>query len=205
MGISSVLQLHRMGKPPGRLRDSKDGQQKMQMSPDRKEPAPQLPAKQDDRARNSPNPLSYEPRQKRRSLRESIQRPLAIYFLIGFIALIVDRLADWYSHEKSTSIFASKRLTPFQVSNLVEAGFWSTIGLAFAVVAIRRTGAIRWRCAVTCLAFLFFGVSDLVEAQTGTWWRPWWLFVWKVACLAILMVAFLIYRRDKKRSPTTPP
>lgn len=28
-----------------------------------------------------------------------------------------------------------------------------------------------------------FGVSDIIELQTGAWWRPWWLLLLKAACL----------------------
>ena len=36
------------------------------------------------------------------------------------------------------------------------------------------------------VAFLLFSASDAVEIQTGAWWRPWWLFVWKAGCVLIL-------------------
>ena len=74
----------------------------------------------------------------------------------------------------------------FVLSNHVEAGLWIVIALAMAVAAVRRT-AIRFECTIGAIAFALFGISDLVEATTGAWWRPWWLLAWKAACL----VAFL--------------
>jgi hypothetical protein len=32
-----------------------------------------------------------------------------------------------------------------------------------------------------------FGLSDLVESQTGAWWTPWWLFAWKALCVLGLL------------------
>jgi hypothetical protein len=47
----------------------------------------------------------------------------------------------------------------------------------------------------TASALLFaFAISDVVELRTGVWWRPWWLAVWKAACLAGLAVCFLHWR-----------
>ena len=34
---------------------------------------------------------------------------------------------------------------------------------------------------------LAFGASDLVETSTGAWYDPWWLFLWKAACVACLL------------------
>lgn len=36
-------------------------------------------------------------------------------------------------------------------------------------------------------AFTAFGMSDLIEATTGVWWRPSWLFVLKQDCVAALV------------------
>lgn len=35
--------------------------------------------------------------------------------------------------------------------------------------------------------FLLFAISDLLETQTGAWWNPWWLAVWKGGCLIGLL------------------
>jgi hypothetical protein len=43
-----------------------------------------------------------------------------------------------------------------------------------------------------------FGVSDLVEAQTGAWWEPWWLFVMKAACVLVFVLAWRAHRRQER-------
>jgi hypothetical protein len=41
--------------------------------------------------------------------------------------------------------------------------------------------------------------SDLVEARTGAWWKPWWLFVWKAACVLLMLGGAWRYQRLTKR------
>lgn len=81
------------------------------------------------------------------------------------------------------------------VFNLVEAGLWCVIGLiVLGIAAKNRAGSLLW----LGLAFLAFGASDLVEVRTGAWWRPWWLFVWKAACVGAFGVfAWKHYRKGE--------
>jgi hypothetical protein len=61
--------------------------------------------------------------------------------------------------------------------------------------------SVRQR-AFLVLAFVLFGISDLIEIRTGAWWRPTWLLVWKGICLiAIAWMLFDIWRR-KRIAPT---
>lgn len=51
------------------------------------------------------------------------------------------------------------------------------------------------------LAFLAFGISDLVEEGTGAWWRPLWLLLLKSGCIAVfghgLWEHLRLRRRDR--------
>ena len=87
--------------------------------------------------------------------------------------------------------------SPFWLGNYVEARLWITIAVLFAILSTRRRGAVRSRCAIAAVAFLLFGLSDVVEAQTGAWWRPWWLLVWKATC--VLAFAWLLWRHRARR------
>jgi hypothetical protein len=89
----------------------------------------------------------------------------------------------------------------FRQANQGEAVLWFVIGVMALFVAIRRPGYARKRCLILSPTLIAFGFSDLVEATTGAWWRPWWLFVWKAACV-IVLVALLVdhyYRRFRAR------
>lgn len=90
----------------------------------------------------------------------------------------------------------------FVTANLIEAGLWALIGLGLITSAIwRKQSSVHKRQSVIAgLTLLAFGLSDVVETQTGAWWRPWWLFAWKAGCVLTLMILLGLYLRDKRRS-----
>ena len=93
-------------------------------------------------------------------------------------------------------ILASELNPAFVLSNHIECFFWIAIGIGFYIGAIyRRQDAIIAGCV-----FVVFGCSDWVEASTGAWWKPWWLFAWKAIC--VLMLLILIVRYYRRRAIT---
>ncbi len=81
----------------------------------------------------------------------------------------------------------------FETANHIEAGLWIIVGLAFAGYGLAKPQSrIRTFCAA--LAFVLFGVTDIVEAQTGAWWRPWWLLGWKAVCILAMSVLFVRHK-----------
>lgn len=80
------------------------------------------------------------------------------------------------------------------IFNYGEAGLWFVIAL---VLAVRLCMARPWRWLLPC-AFAVFGVSDLIEVQTGAWWDPWWLLVMKAACVLVFLLAWRAHRRQGK-------
>lgn len=76
----------------------------------------------------------------------------------------------------------------FRYSNYIEGVVWIVVGL-LALKAARDRNCPRHAWPLL-IVFVLFGFSDWVESTIGAWWRPWWLFVWKAACvLAILAIA----------------
>ena len=100
-------------------------------------------------------------------------------------------------------------LDPFFVySNYAEAALLNAIGVAFLVAAAVRRGVkldggrVRRRLLSAAVTFVAFGWSDVVEAHTGAWWRPWWLLVWKGLCvLALLILTVRHYRHTRRIGP----
>lgn len=84
-------------------------------------------------------------------------------------------------------------MTAAQWFNLGEAILWFCVGVRFGFRAFAGAGAPekksrqRMRLLAAAMVFLAFGASDLVEIQTGAWWHPWWLLVWKGSCIARLI------------------
>lgn len=94
--------------------------------------------------------------------------------------------------------------------NQGEAALWVLIGCGFAIRAAASLGIRalpladlsklqRKRCWQATLVFVLFGISDLVETQTGAWWRPWWLLAWKAACVSALAILLMEYLRSRRR------
>jgi hypothetical protein len=81
------------------------------------------------------------------------------------------------------------------VGNYIEAAFWSVIGLAFIVRGRKRCAPFFSLPLIAGTVFVLFGASDVVEAQTGAWWRPLWLLAWKGACLGGLGACYWRYRQ----------
>jgi hypothetical protein len=81
------------------------------------------------------------------------------------------------------------------VFNCLEALLWMSISVAVFRKS-RGTPATTRLGAVASLWFFLFGVSDLFEAYTGAWWRPWPLLVLKGACVTSLLVCGILYRKS---------
>lgn len=84
--------------------------------------------------------------------------------------------------------------------NLIEAGVWFAVALVLVAKAWRVDGRLRRIFSTLAGAFFVFGISDLIEAQTGAWWRPLWLLAMKVACVAVFFFGFREYYRMKGKS-----
>ena len=79
--------------------------------------------------------------------------------------------------------------------NYFEAVFWIGIGVALLARGGRSDERLRRLALIAAGVFALFGVSDFVEAQTGAWWRPWWLLLWKAGCIAAIARIWQQYRR----------
>ena len=83
--------------------------------------------------------------------------------------------------------------------NFLEALLWFLMGAGFLTAAIFRTSKVQYRPLMIRVAawFLLFGISDLIEMQTGAWWRPVWLLVLKVACVLGLAGCLMSYYKRR--------
>lgn len=81
------------------------------------------------------------------------------------------------------------------VGNLAEAGLWAIFAFTFAILAARASGPLRQLWIVESIAFFAFGISDVIESQTGAWWTPPSLLLLKAGCLAVFVYGIVKYRR----------
>ncbi|NET27350.1 hypothetical protein [Okeania sp. SIO1I7] len=116
---------------------------------------------------------------------------IRLFILLVFLAGIFIGL--WLILQNSSPSEQAKILEKvYKKGNYIEAVIWLIFSGAFAVSAIKNSGIIRLHRIVATFTFLLFGLSDIVEVQTGAWWHPWWLFVWKSLCV-LSMFCLLIF------------
>jgi hypothetical protein len=88
-----------------------------------------------------------------------------------------------------------------EVYNDIEVGLWPAMGVVVALLALRSRGSARTRGFVIAVTLLAFGASDWAENATGgEWWHPWWLLLWKGACVLVLLTLGLAAWRGRRRA-----
>jgi hypothetical protein len=81
--------------------------------------------------------------------------------------------------------------------NYIESGLWFALSIALMARLFKEGSHSRF-CKLLVLSastFFVFGLSDVIEANTGAWWRPWWLLLMKGLCVVSFVVCFIWYRR----------
>ena len=48
---------------------------------------------------------------------------------------------------------------------------------------------------VAAIAFFAFGISDIIEARTGSWWKPPSLLALNIGCLLVLIACYIRHRK----------
>lgn len=81
--------------------------------------------------------------------------------------------------------------------NLCEAVLWLVIAVALAVQTKAGKLLMRRLCQILALAFFLFSISDVIEIQTGAWWKPIWLMLLKGSCIATFAWGLWRYRQLK--------
>ena len=90
----------------------------------------------------------------------------------------------------------------FYVFNLCEGLLWIGMAIGFLVVLARKRQNVDLMLA-TSLLFLVFGISDFVEIETGGWYKPWWLLLWKASCLVGFASVYTLFRKRRRASKAT--
>jgi hypothetical protein len=86
------------------------------------------------------------------------------------------------------------------IFNGLEALLWSALAVVIAVRFRKSDAGLRRLSWMTAALLVAFAVSDVIEMQTGAWWRPVGLLVLKGVCLAGLTFCFVaMIRRVRAR------
>jgi hypothetical protein len=77
------------------------------------------------------------------------------------------------------------------VFNGLEAFLWLVLAIVIAVRFRNSDRGLRRLSWMTAVLLAAFAVSDVIEMQTGAWWRPVGLLILKGVCLAGLTGCFV--------------
>lgn len=77
--------------------------------------------------------------------------------------------------------------------NLIESGLWVLVALAILLRAPPATRQQRWAVAIAGVAFVVFGLTDLLEIGCAGF-VPGWLWGSKIACGTAILSARYAYR-----------
>ncbi len=84
--------------------------------------------------------------------------------------------------------------------NYFEACLWLLIAVTVFLRRIKTNPALTRLAVITSSSFALFGVSDLVEASSGAWWRPLWLLGLKGLCVLSFLCCWIKYHQINKTS-----
>ena len=81
--------------------------------------------------------------------------------------------------------------------NVIEAAIWMALATWLLYLALRTCSHLKTTFLVFSVALAFFSVSDMIETQTGAWYRPFGLFLLKAVC--VLSITGCLYRLFRNR------
>jgi len=81
--------------------------------------------------------------------------------------------------------------------NVFEAAIWFTMATWFLYLALRRRSTLKKAFLVFSVTLYFFGVSDIIETQTGAWYKPFGLFMLKAVCVLCISGCLYVLFRNR--------
>ena len=89
--------------------------------------------------------------------------------------------------------------------NLIEAAIWFAVSLACSIRSLRGEGRLRVIFSLLAGTFFVFAITDLIESETGAWWRPQWLLGLKALCVLGIVGGFAAYYAATPNKPKVEP
>jgi len=84
--------------------------------------------------------------------------------------------------------------------NYIESALWFVCAGLVLGYLLLKSPEPKTIFSVLFITFILFGASDIVEARTGAWWRPFWLLSWKAACICSFLYCFYKIKKVERHS-----
>lgn len=81
--------------------------------------------------------------------------------------------------------------------NVIEAGIWLALATWFLFLAVRRKTSLKKFFLVFSFTLVVFGISDIIETQTGAWYKPFGLFLLKAVCVMLIAGCVFVFFRNR--------
>ena len=81
--------------------------------------------------------------------------------------------------------------------NVVEAVIWFALAARFLFFAVKRKSPLKKAFLVFAITLFVFGISDIIETQTGAWYKPWGLFMLKAVCVVLIAGCVGVFFRNR--------
>jgi hypothetical protein len=132
----------------------------------------------------------------------AVPRAAKIRLSILLIALAIFGIWGWNISTNPSSLAQAENQakllqTIYTNGNYLEAIIWELFAVGFAILAAKTTKKVRQHRLIATVTFCLFGLSDVVEVQTGAWWHHWWLFLWKSSCVISMVGLLVVHLRDR--------
>jgi glycerol-3-phosphate acyltransferase PlsY len=81
--------------------------------------------------------------------------------------------------------------------NVIEAGIWFALAGWLLFLALKRQSSLKKTFLVFSATLFVFGISDLIETQTGAWYKPFSLFMLKAVCVLFIAGCLVVLFRSR--------
>jgi len=81
--------------------------------------------------------------------------------------------------------------------NVIEAIIWFALATWLLCLGLKTRSHLKRTFLVFSVTLYVFGISDIIETQTGAWYRPLGLFLLKVVCVFFISGCLFVLFRNR--------
>jgi glycerol-3-phosphate acyltransferase PlsY len=81
--------------------------------------------------------------------------------------------------------------------NVIEAAIWIALATWLLYLTLRTRSHLKRTLFIFSVTLYVFGISDIIETQTGAWYRPLGLFLLKAICVMFIAGCLFVLFRNR--------